>query len=629
MGHEIIGTIVRIGKKVKNLRIGQRVGVGPQSGACEAPSCEYCTTNQHQHCPGIVTTYNGTYPDGSTSYGGFGNYIRVPATFAIPIPDGIDSSHAAPMLCAGVTAWNALVRNNVGQARGVGIVGYGGVGMFTVLWARALGCKKIVVISRTRSKEADALAMGATDYIATDEDSNWPTNYGSHVELLVSTAPDATVPLSDYLKLLRVHGNYVQVGLPDQPLPMVHAFELSVRNIRLSGTFFGSPSQIAEMLQFAADNKVKPMVELKPLSQANEILKCMENGQARYRYVLFNDKLPRQLRLVNGSPRRSVSVAQYLLTRLHQLGIKTVHGVPGDYNLHLMHSIADMGLAWAGNCNELNAGVSTTSLSDVLLITNALSGFAADGYARIQGAGALITTFGVGEMSAFNALAGSRAERVPVIHIVGTPSMKLQKQHMLAHHTFANGDFSVGRRIANEVYGAVVSLSEASNAALEIDYVLGRCITERMPGYLAIPLDISNRMLDATPLHTPLQLGGLRNDDEAEDAAVVAILAAMMASKTMVIVTDILATRFQVIQEVAELIDACHLPVVTTPMGRGAVNEQHRCFKGLYAGAASTGAARQLVEGSDLVLRIGYLPNDFNTCELAYGHILVVPTDRW
>ncbi|KAJ6788947.1 hypothetical protein PWT90_05199 [Aphanocladium album] len=596
VGHEICGTIVRVGKEVQHLRLGQRVGVGPQSGACEMTSCEYCSADEHQHCPSIVTTYNGTFPDGSASHGGFSNYIRVPATFAIPIPDGIESSHAAPMLCAGITAWNALVRNGAAKARGVGIVGFGGVGMFAVLWAHALGCKKIVVVSRTRSKESDALAAGATDFIATEEDSEWHTKYASQLDLLVSTAPDTKVPLSHYLKLLRVHGDYVQVGLPDQALPMVHALELSVRNIRLSGTFFGSPSQIAEMLQFAADNRVKPLVELKPLSQANEILKCMENGLARYRYVLFNDKLPRLAIRSIGFRRGKVSVAQYLLTRLHQLGIKTIHGVPGDYNLPLMHSIADMGLVWAGNCNELNAG------------------FAADGYARIQGASALVTTFGVGELSAINAVAGSRAERVPVIHIVGTPSLKLQNQRMLAHHTFANGDFHVGRRIADEIYGPVVNLTEASNIASEIDYVLQRSITERVPGYLAIPLDISQRMINDTPLQVPLQLSGLENDEETENAAVGATLAAMATSKTIVILVDILAVRFAAIEEVAELMEVCLLPVVVTPMGRGAVNERHRCFQGLYAGSASSLAAKDLVEGSDLVLRIGYLGNDFNTC---------------
>lgn len=100
----------------------------------------------------------------------------------------------------------------------------------------------------------------------------------------------------------------------------------------------------------------------------------------------------------------SVKLAEYLLTRLQQLGVRSIHGVPGDYNLLLMDEVEEFGLHWVGNCNELNAG------------------YAADGYARISGLGALITTFGVGELSAINAIAGAFAERVPVVHIVGTPS---------------------------------------------------------------------------------------------------------------------------------------------------------------------------------------------------------------
>jgi pyruvate decarboxylase len=105
----------------------------------------------------------------------------------------------------------------------------------------------------------------------------------------------------------------------------------------------------------------------------------------------------------NGTP-PTIKLAEYLLTRLHQLGVRSMHGVPGDYNLRLLDEVEDFGMHWVGNCNELNAG------------------YAADGYARINGLGALITTFGVGELSAINAITGAFAERVPVVQVVGTPA---------------------------------------------------------------------------------------------------------------------------------------------------------------------------------------------------------------
>lgn len=115
--------------------------------------------------------------------------------------------------------------------------------------------------------------------------------------------------------------------------------------------------------------------------------------------------------------RDPVDVAEYLFRRLHQVGIRAVHGVPGDYNLVALDYLPKAGLKWVGNVNELNAG------------------YAADGYARVKGISAIITTFGVGELSAINAIAGAFSEYVPVVHIVGTPSTISQRDGMLLHHT--------------------------------------------------------------------------------------------------------------------------------------------------------------------------------------------------
>lgn len=117
------------------------------------------------------------------------------------------------------------------------------------------------------------------------------------------------------------------------------------------------------------------------------------------------------------TPPRTVNIAEYLFTRLRQLGCLSCHGLPGDFSLRMLDFVHSSGVQWVGNCNELNAG------------------YAADAYARLNGLGALCTTFGVGELSAVNAVAGSYAERVPVVHIVGTPGRKSQREGMLLHHT--------------------------------------------------------------------------------------------------------------------------------------------------------------------------------------------------
>src|ERR1700722_19756623 len=116
-----------------------------------------------------------------------------------------------------------------------------------------------------------------------------------------------------------------------------------------------------------------------------------------------------------------IDLAEYLFRRLYQLGVRGIHGVPGDYNLTALDYVAPAGLEWVGNCNELNAG------------------YAADGYARIKGIGAIVTTFGVGELSAINAIAGAYAEMAPVVHIVGTPNRSDQDNGVKLHHTFCRG----------------------------------------------------------------------------------------------------------------------------------------------------------------------------------------------
>lgn len=127
---------------------------------------------------------------------------------------------------------------------------------------------------------------------------------------------------------------------------------------------------------------------------------------------------------------KTVNVAEYLYTRLHQLGVRALHGVPGDFNLLALDYTERCGLNWVTNCNELNAG------------------YAADGYARLKGIGALVTTFGVGELSAINAIAGSYAEFVSVVHIAGIPSTKAQKDGALLHHTVG---FCIGRNVPTKL----------------------------------------------------------------------------------------------------------------------------------------------------------------------------------
>ncbi|KAK2797086.1 hypothetical protein FQN49_008998, partial [Arthroderma sp. PD_2] len=160
VGHEIVGTAIRVGPKVTLVKEGQRVGVGAQVFSCG--TCKQCKNDNETYCPNIVmNTYGSKWPDsGIISQGGYGSHVRVHQHWVFPIPDALQTSAVAPMLCAGITAYSPLVRNGCGPGKKVGIVGLGGIGHFGVMFAKALGAETWA-ISRSRAKEADARKLGA------------------------------------------------------------------------------------------------------------------------------------------------------------------------------------------------------------------------------------------------------------------------------------------------------------------------------------------------------------------------------------------------------------------------------------------------------------------------------------
>lgn len=196
VGHEIVGNVVRVGSKVTHIKMGDRVGVGAQSGACLNANgdCEECAQGLEQYCSTrLVGTYNGKHYNGDKSYGGYATYNRVPAHFAVKIPDSIPSAAAAPMLCGGVTLFSPLKHNNCGPGKKVGIIGLGGLGHFGVLFAKAMGADKVVAISRKESKAEDAIKMGADTYIATDDQPDWATKHARSLDLIVCTVSSTKV----------------------------------------------------------------------------------------------------------------------------------------------------------------------------------------------------------------------------------------------------------------------------------------------------------------------------------------------------------------------------------------------------------------------------------------------------
>jgi alcohol dehydrogenase (NADP+) len=214
VGHEIIGKAVRVGKNVKHISVGDRVGVGAQARSCMQDSCPDCSAGLENHCSiAGVNTYGSIYPDDlGKSYGGYADHNRTNSHFVFKIPEGLSSADAAPMLCGGITVFSPLKANGCGPGKTVGIVGVGGLGHFGVLFARALGADKVVGISRKAEKKDDVLKLGADQYIATDEDEDWATKNKKTLDLIVCTISSEKMPLTDYLGLLKTKGTFIQVG---------------------------------------------------------------------------------------------------------------------------------------------------------------------------------------------------------------------------------------------------------------------------------------------------------------------------------------------------------------------------------------------------------------------------------
>ncbi|OCT45189.1 Pyruvate decarboxylase [Cladophialophora carrionii] len=285
----------------------------------------------------------------------------------------------------------------------------------------------------------------------------------------------------------------------------------------------------------------------------------------------------------------TVKLADYLLTRLHQLGVRSIHGVPGDFNLKLLDHVEPAGLHWVGNANELNAG------------------YAADGYSRINGIGALITTFGVGELSAINAIAGAYCERAPVVHIVGTPPRPTQDARLRVHHTFGDGEFARFGQMHAHVTVAQAGLWEAQSAPEQIDTVLKQCILHSRPVYIQVPVDLVDAPVDAGRLTSePLSLDMTSTEatTPSQDLALSVVLEKIKSAKQPMILVDGETRALRITDGVQSIVQTTKWPTFVTNFAKGLVDETASNVHGIYRGSYDP-KAKAFVDSCDLILCFG------------------------
>ena len=252
------------------------------------------------------------------------------------------------------------------------------------------------------------------------------------------------------------------------------------------------------------------------------------------------------------------------------------------------------------------------------VIAHHQQGYAADGYARVKGISAVVTTFGVGELSLLNAIAGGYSEYVPIVHIVGTPSTLSQRDGMLLHHTLGNGNFEVFANMSQNISCAMAKLNDPHDAAGLIDNAIRECWVQSRPVYITLPTDMVQKKIEGERLKTPIDLSYPKNPPEKEDYVVDVILKYLHEAKNPVILVDACAIRHRALDEVHELVEKSGLPTFVAPMGKGAVNETLQNYGGVYAGTGSNEGVAERVEASDLVLTIGSIKSDFNTAGFTY-----------
>ena len=280
-GHEIVGTVTGVGSSVTKFKIGDRAAVGCLVDSDQ--TCEHCKAGHEQFCPNWVMTYAGKdLQDGSVTQGGYSDHIIVRQEFVCRVPDALDISRVAPLLCAGITTYSPLRKFGVGPGKKVGIAGLGGLGHMGVKLAAAMGAE-VTMITTSPEKGEDARELGAHDVLISKDQAAMEAA-AERFDFILNTIPVAH-DVGPYLNLLKPNGVMVIVGAIDR-LDGVHGGALAMRNRVIAGSLIGGLKETQEMLNFCAEHGVLPDVEHIRPDEINEGWDRMAKGDVRYRFVI-------------------------------------------------------------------------------------------------------------------------------------------------------------------------------------------------------------------------------------------------------------------------------------------------------------------------------------------------------
>jgi uncharacterized zinc-type alcohol dehydrogenase-like protein len=282
-GHEIIGRVANVGSKVTRFKAGDTVGVGCMVDSCQ--HCKPCLRGLEQYCEeGSTYTYNGIdRRDRMPTYGGYSDKIVVTDKFVLKIPEGIELSGAAPLLCAGITTWSPLRHWKVGKSSQVAVVGLGGLGHMGLKLAKALGAE-VTLFSRSPGKEADARRLGANKVVISTDAAQMASVAG-RFDLIVDTVP-MIHDVNPYLPTLTLDGTLVLVGYLGDLNPMLNTVPMIMGRKSVAGSLIGGIAETQELLDFCGKHAIASDVEVIRIQEVNEAFERMLRSDVKYRFVI-------------------------------------------------------------------------------------------------------------------------------------------------------------------------------------------------------------------------------------------------------------------------------------------------------------------------------------------------------
>jgi len=281
-GHEIAGIVSSIGASVTRFKVGDRIGVGVYIDSCR--KCSNCIKGLQQYCTeGMTGTYNTLERDGKTvAMGGYSNKFVIDENYAVHIPESLDLSGVAPLLCAGITLYSPLRHWKAAPGKKIGIMGLGGLGHMGVKFAHAMGAE-VTVFSHSPNKESDALKMGADHFVCTKEISVLEPLH-KQFDLILNTI-SAELDINKYLQLLKLDGTLVVIGLPGKPYAVQVGTLLGARR-SLSGSMIGGIPEMQEMLDFCGKHSILSDVEVIDANYINTAYERTVASDVKYRFVI-------------------------------------------------------------------------------------------------------------------------------------------------------------------------------------------------------------------------------------------------------------------------------------------------------------------------------------------------------